>query len=55
MSNKKENMPYSGTYTTKIVESKLLFSAVTLSERMELHGHHEAPPLNNKITHKIRR
>jgi hypothetical protein len=55
MPNKKENLPYSGTCTTKTAESKLLFSAVTLSERMELHAHHEVSPINHKIAHKTRR
>jgi len=55
MSNKNESSMYSRTCATKIVKSDLLFSAVTLSERMDLHAHYDIPQLNNKITHKIRK
>lgn len=55
MSNKNENSIFSRGCSTKTTKSDLLFSAVTLSERMDLHAHYDVPQLNNKITHKIRK
>jgi hypothetical protein len=56
MPNKKEKLPYSETCTTKISESKLLITAVTLSEKLELHAHYEAFTSNyNNIISKIRK